>query len=219
MKITPQGVLEIAEHEGLVLGPYKDSVGVWTYGVGHTAAADGPDPAKMKRQDTRGWSQAQVEMEMVKALRLFDEDLNKYEARVAKAVKVPLKSHEFDALVSFDFNTGGIFKAKLTEAINRGDKSGDGFMGWIKPKEITKRRQAEMALFCTGRYDANGDLIPVYDALGDGRLRHRMNISAARLGQLMPSGPPVRPDAPIAPPVVKPGFWAALMRAIFGSKR
>jgi putative chitinase len=28
--------------------------------------------------------------------------------------------------------------------------------------------------------------------------------------------PPVRPDAPIAPPVVKPGFWAALMRAIFG---
>jgi lysozyme len=215
MKITPQGVLEIAEHEGLVLGPYKDSVSVWTYGVGHTSAAGAPDPAKMKRQDTRGWSQAQVEMEMVKALRLFDEDLNKYEARVAQAVKVPLNPHEFDALVSFDFNTGGIFKAKLTEAINRGDKSGDGFMGWIKPKEITKRRQAEMALFRTGNYAANGDLIPVYDALGDGRLRHRTNISAAKLRQLMPSGPPVRPDAPItAKPAAPSGFWAWLMKLI-----
>lgn len=187
MKISANGILEIAEHEGIVLGPYKDSVGVWTYGVGHTAAAGGPDPAKMKREDTRSWPAARVEAEMVKALRLFDEDLDKYEARVAQAVKVPLKQHEFDALVSFDFNTGGIFKAKLTQAINRGDRSGDGFMGWVKPKEIIKRRRAEQALFRTGRYDANGDDIPVYDALGDGRLRHRMTIDGARLRQLMPA--------------------------------
>lgn len=185
-KITANGVLEIAEHEGIVLGPYKDSVGVWTYGVGHTAAAGGSDPAKMKREDTRGWSAERVEAELVKALRLFDEDLDKYEARVAKAVKVQLQPHQFDALVSFDFNTGGIFKAKLTEAINRGDKGGDGFMGWIKPKEIIKRRKAEQVLFRTGKYDANGDDIPVYDALGDGRLRHRMTIDGATLRALMP---------------------------------
>jgi len=200
MKITTQGVLEIAEHEGIVLGPYKDSVGVWTYGVGHTNGAGAPDPAKMKREDTRGWNTARVEMELVKALRLFDEDLDKYEARVAKAVKVPLKPHEFDALVSFDFNTGGIYKAKLTEAINRGDKSGGGFMGWIRPKEITNRRKAEQALFRTGRYDANGDDIPVYDALGDGRLRHRMTIDGARLRALMPLRPTDDPRAPSAPP-------------------
>ncbi len=209
MKITQAGVLEIAEHEGIVLGPYKDSVAVWTYGVGHTAAAGGPDPAKMPREDTRSWPAARVEMELVKALRLFDEDLDKYEARVAKAVKASLKPHEFDALVSFDFNTGGIFKAKLTEAVNRGDRSGDGFMGWIKPKEIIKRRKAEQTLFRTGRYDANGDDIPVYDALGDGRLRHRMTIDGARLAELMPSGRGVA----VAP---KRGFWAALFAALFG---
>jgi hypothetical protein len=35
-------------------------------------------------------------------------------------------------------------------------------------------------------------------------------------GLVLAEAPPVRPDAPIAPPVVKPGFWAALWRAIFG---
>lgn len=186
MKISTKGVLEIAEHEGVVLGPYLDSVGVWTWGVGHTAAAGGPEPAKMPREDTRAWTDARVKAELVRALRQFDIDLDSYEARVAKAVKVPLKQHEFDALVSFDFNTGGIFKAKLTQAINRGDKGGDGFMGWIKPKEITKRRQAEQALFRTGRYDANGDRIPVYDALPDGRIRHRMTIAGRELAAMMP---------------------------------
>lgn len=216
MKISPQGVLEIAEHEGIVLGPYLDSVGVWTYGVGHTAAAGAPDPAKMKREDTRAWPAAKVEAELVKALRLFDEDLDRYEARVAKAVKVPLKAHEFDALVSFDFNTGGIFKAKLTEAINRGDKGGDGFMGWVRPKEIIKRRKAEQALFRTGRYDANGDSIPVYDALGDGRIRHRMTITGERLKQLMPIKAPQIPTQKTGTPSGIGALIAALIAAIRG---
>lgn len=201
MKISSKGVLEIAEHEGIVLGPYLDSVRVWTYGVGHTAAAGGPDPAKMPREDTRKWGQGRVEAELGKALRLFDDDLDSYEGRVSRAVKVPLAQHEFDALVSFDFNTGGIFRAKLTEAINRGDKSGNGFMGWVKPKEITGRRRAEQALFRTGRYDANGDDIPVYDALPDGRIRHRMTIDGAKLAAMMPARAAANPvvDQLLAP--------------------
>jgi lysozyme len=222
MKLSDRGVLEIAEHEGVVLGPYLDSVGVWTYGVGHTAAAGFPDPAKLPREDTRGWNAARVENELISALRLFDDDLDKYEARVEKAIKVPLKQHEFDALVSFDFNTGGIFKAKLTEAINRGDKSGEGFMGWVKPKEIIKRRQAEQALFRTGEYDANGDKIPVYDALPDGRIRHRMTISGARLRELMPltsaiATPKPVDDSPALNPIIKPqgkGWIASIIDAI-----
>ncbi len=184
-EISDKGVLEIAEHEGIVLGPYRDSVGVWTYGVGHTAAAGGPDPAKMSRFDTRTWSEARAEEELLKALALFDTDLDSYEDRVRRAIKVPLKPHEFDALVSFDFNTGGIFTAQLTRQINAGDRRGNGFMGWLKPKEIIKRRKAEMNLFTTGNYDANGDDIPVYDALPDGRFRHRMTIDGAKLAALM----------------------------------
>lgn len=184
-QITERGVLEIAEHEGLVLGPYLDSVKVWTYGAGHTAAAGGPDPSKMPRVDTRKWSDEQVSEELLKIVNLFDIDLDKYEARVRGAIKVPLKPHQFDALVSFDFNTGGIYKAELTKQINRGDKSGSGFMGWLKPKEIIKRRKSERDLFRTGNYDANGDDIPVYDALPDGRTRFRMAIDGAKLADLM----------------------------------
>lgn len=211
MKISPQGVLELAEHEGIVLGPYLDSVKVWTYGVGHTAAAGGPDPAKMPRVDTRGWDAARVRAELLTALDLFDRDLDTYEGRVRAAIKVPLRQHQFDALVSFDFNTGGILRARLTQAINAGDMSGDQFMGWVRPKEIIGRRQAEQALFRTGNYAANGDRIPVYDALGDGRIRHRMTLSGADLRDLMAGLSRVPAPAPAG---AQPGLLAALWRAL-----
>lgn len=186
MKVTSKGVLEIAEHEGIVLGPYLDSVGVWTYGVGHTAAAGGLDPTKMPKHDTRGWTDAQVKEELLSAISLFDWDLDSYEARVSKAIRVPIKAHQFDALVSFDFNTGGIHRAKLTEAINTGDVNASRhFMGWLRPPEIRKRREAEKLLFETGNYDANGDRIPIYDAIGNGRLRMRSTISGKELAALM----------------------------------
>lgn len=185
MQVSAQGILEIAEHEGIVLGPYRDSVGVWTFGVGHTAAAGGVIPEAMPRRDTRRFSASEVEGALQQALDQFKRDLKAYSDRVNAAVKVPLKQHQFDALVSFDFNTGGIFKARLTQAINRGDLRGDGFMGWVRPKEIIKRRMAEQALFRTGNYAANGDMIPVYDALPDGRLRFRERMDGKRLMALM----------------------------------
>lgn len=186
MKLSDLGVLETAEHEGIVLGPYLCSAGVPTVYVGHTAAAGGVDPARMPQVDTRGWSQDRARQEILTALRVFDEDLDKYEARVNRAISAPLRQHQFDALVSFDFNTGGILRAKLREAINRGaDDASRHFMGWLKPPEIRKRREAEKLLFETGRYDANGDRIPVYDALGNGRIAHRMTISGRDLAELM----------------------------------
>lgn len=215
MKISDKGVLEIAEHEGIVPGPYLDSVGVWTWGVGHTSAAGGPNPAQMQRG-----MPADVDAAVLDALRLFDEDLDKYEGRVNKAVKVPLKQHQFDALVSFDFNTGGIFAAKLTAALNRGDMSGNGFMGWLKPKEIIKRRKAEQALFRTGDYDANGDSIPIWRVDEHGRLRGILKtVSGTELQRLMRAAGSSRKVAPAKPS--KPSLWAAIVAAIqsiFGRK-
>jgi lysozyme len=202
MKISGKGVVEIAEHEGIVLGPYLDSKNIWTYGVGHTAAAGGPKPNLMPRHDTRKFTKLQVDHELRAALQLFDVDLDKYEARVNEAVKVPLKPHQFDALVSFDFNTGGIFKAALTRSLNAGnyDEAADRFMGWLKPKEIIGRRRAEMNLFRSGNYDANGTLIPVYDALGDGRIRHRMTMDSRQLAAMMGT----------TRHIPSPGFWGWL---------
>lgn len=186
MRISQKGVLEIAEHEGIVLGPYLDSVGVWTSGVGHTAAAGGDDPEKMPRHDTRQFNENGVKAALVRAVMVFDADLDQYEARVNKAIKAPLNQHQFDALVSFDFNTGGIHRANLTKQINAGNMSGEGFMGWLRPKEIIKRRKAEQKLFQTGNYDANGSQIPIYDALGDGRIRFRRNMTGQELADMMP---------------------------------
>jgi len=167
MKVSDKGVVEIAEHEGIVPAPYRDSVGVVTFGVGHTAAAGGLDPAEMNSAMPTGDMLTEA---VDRAIMLFRDDLEKYEARVNDAIKVPLTQYEFDALVSFDFNTGGIHRAKLTRAINAGDKSGAGFMGWLKPPEIRKRRTAEMNLFQTGDYDANGNTVPIWGTNGALRL-------------------------------------------------
>ena len=226
MKITPAGVLEIAEHEGLVLGPYKDSTGVWTYGVGHTSGAGDPLPRDMRREDTRRWSEDRVRQEVMRALTIFDDDLDRFERRVNETIRVPLKPHQFDALVSFDFNTGAMTwrsrsgnPANLIREINGGDISGDGFMGWTKPPKIIPRRKAEQALFRTGDYSANGDMIPLYDAHGDGTFSRRGSISGAELeGMMAGSRHPVTRPTPAAPKGLLARIIAAIM-AIFGKGR
>jgi lysozyme len=71
------------------------------------------------------------------ALRLFRADLARYEAEVIRAVTVPLAPHEFDALVSFHYNTGAIARAALTRVLNAGDRAGAGaaFMNWVPARE------------------------------------------------------------------------------------
>lgn len=185
MNLSDKGLLEIAEHEGIVPAPYNDSVGVWTYGIGHTAKAGGIDPADLPRG-----MPANLDAAIDEAIKTFRQDVRGYEKRVQTAVKVPLEQHQFDALVSFDFNTGGILRANLTRQINAGDMSGTGFMGWLKPPEIRKRRTAEMNLFKTGDYDANGSTIPIWRVDENGKLRGlHGTISGAELLHRMGRGP------------------------------
>jgi lysozyme len=166
MTISTRGLIEIAEHEGIVPVPYLDSVGVWTWGIGHTAAAGGPDPAKMPRAMPQD-----IDAAVMAAIEQFAIDVKGYMARVNEAINVPLLQHQFDALVSFDFNTGGIHRARLTAAINAGDpEAAQHFLGWLKPPEIRKRRTAEMNLFRTGDYAANGDAVLIWRTDGKGRL-------------------------------------------------
>lgn len=205
MRVSDKGVVEIAEHEGIVPAPYRDSVGVVTFGVGHTAAAGVLDPREMNSAMPEGDA---LTAAVDRAIMLFKDDLEKYEHRVNSAIKVPLKQHEFDALVSFDFNTGGIHLAKLTAAINRGDKSGAGFMGWLKPPEIRKRRSAEMNLFKTGDYDANGNTVPIWGTNGELKL-------TGVVGQV--SGPSLIARMGRGDPEPNRGIdWAAILRLIMG---
>ena len=101
MQMTDRGLLALVRHEGIVPGPYRDVKQVWTFGIGHTVAAGPPDPTIMPRG-----LPADLDAGIREAFRVFRADLARYEAAVLRAVKVPLKPHEFDALVSFHYNTG-----------------------------------------------------------------------------------------------------------------
>lgn len=176
MKISTKGALEIAEHEGIVPAPYYDSVGVLTYLIGHTKNAGGVDPADVDMAMPTG---AALTKAIDLAITLFKEDLESYERRVNAAFPMKLAQHEFDALVSMDFNTGMATwrsKAGNPAAVVRHMKAGNrtkaaqAFMGWLRPPELRKRRTAEMKLFLTGNYDGNGDDIPVWKTNGAGKL-------------------------------------------------
>ena len=136
-------------HEGVVPAPYLDSVSVWTFGVGHTAAAGAPFPSQMPRG-----MPSDLDAALRQVFSVFSSDIERYEAAVRKALKIPVYQHEFDALVSFHFNTGAIGKATLVKRLNAGDRSGaaSGFSSWHKPAEIIERRRAERDLFALGAY-------------------------------------------------------------------
>ena len=163
MATSPEGIFALAVHEGIVPAPYLDSVGVWTYGIGHTAAAGEPDPAKMPRG-----MPADLDRALQSVLAVFRRDLAKYEADVRRALKVPVTQPEFDALVSFHYTTGAIGRAALVDALNRNDRRGAvaGFMSWIKPAEIIPRRKAEQALFRDGTYSTGPANVWQADAAG-----------------------------------------------------
>ncbi|RWR13816.1 glycoside hydrolase family protein [Paenirhodobacter populi] len=165
LKISDRGLVALMIHEGIVPGPYLDSVGVWTYGVGHTRAAGLPDPKYMPRG-----MPADMDAELSEVGALFRKDIEKYAADVRKAVKVSLAQHEFDALVSFHYNTGAIARATLVKTLNAGDRAGAGrqFMSWVKPVEITGRRKSEQALFLNGTYPTGN--INVWQVNGSGRI-------------------------------------------------
>ena len=151
MQMTDRGLLALARHEGLVPGPYRDATGTWTFGIGHTAAAGPPDPVEMPRGMPED-----LDATIREAFRLFRTDLARYEVEVRRAVTVPLAPHEFDALVSFHYNTGGIARAALTRHLNAGDReaAAKAFLNWRRPASVIPRREAERDLFREGRYPA-----------------------------------------------------------------
>lgn len=189
METSLNGLIEIAGHEGIVLSPYLDSVGVWTIFIGHTKAAGDPDPLSFPKG---------VEQEASKAIRVFKQDIKSVEARVNNALKVPVSQHEFDALVSFDFNTGGIFKAQITKLLNSGEKEKAtlAFNNWHKPIEIIPRRNKERDLFKTGIYQNHG-IVTIYPADTSGHVSYG-NGRHANLRELLqqPQSPPSLPEKP-----------------------
>ncbi len=162
MTLSEKGFKEIVSHEAIVPMPYKDSKGIWTLGVGHTKSAGAPNPDVMPKG---------VAIPLADVMDIFRRDLRKYVAGVNRAVLVAVHQHEFDALVSFHFNTGAISTCSIVKRLNAGDRPGaaDAFDMWHKPPEIIGRRDKEKALFAAGSYSF-GSGATVYTANSAGKI-------------------------------------------------
>lgn len=195
MNLSREGAMELIGHEAIVLTRYKDSVGVWTIGVGHTRAAGAPDPATFEG-----------EMTLAEVFALFEKDVRRYVADVNSVLKVKVTQQQFDALVSFHYNTGAIKRASLMKHLNDGDiiAAGDGLMEWVKPVAVTERRRKEHNLFTTGRY-SNGGAANIYPADANGHVNFR-KPKRVNLNVALNAAPPP-PDIPKrdVPPPKKPG--------------
>lgn len=141
MKTSQRGINDLILSEGLETKAYKDSVGVWTIGVGHTAAAGPPAP------------KAGMTISRQEAIDLLAKDLGKYEATVNRVLP-DVPQHVFDGAVSFHFNTGSIAKATWPKLYKAGKlkEAKSSFLTWNKPPEIMKRRKREASLIFDGIY-------------------------------------------------------------------
>ena len=137
----------IKEFEGCKLQAYQCSAGVWTIGVGTTAAAGlGIIPAK-------GMTITQERAED-----LLKQGVNKFAAQVDALITTKVNANEFGACVSLAYNIGPNAFAKSTvlrelNANNR-DKAAAAFQLWNKAggvvsKGLISRREAEKQLFLT----------------------------------------------------------------------
>ena len=115
MNVSKAAIALIKHHEGVRSRPYRCPAHLWTVGVGHLIG----DGKLLPDSYNRTFSQEEIDG-------LLKSDLRRFELGVHKMLpNVPLRQHEFDAIISFCFNLGlGCFqRSTLRQALLRGDKT------------------------------------------------------------------------------------------------
>ena len=147
MKLSANGFKLLGELEGIVLRPYRDSVGIPTIGIGSTYYEDG---TKVKMSDKA--------ITKERAIQLAKNVVKSFEARVNKSILLPATQNQFDAMVLLCYNIGesGFARSSVVRNFNAGNlqKAADSFLLWNKAgglvsKGLTKRRNIERDLFLT----------------------------------------------------------------------
>lgn len=147
MQTSREGIAFLERHEGVVLKAYRDPVGVLTIGAGLTKASGVVDPKPgmvITQQD---------------ATALLKQALERnYEPAVAE-VMLLADQNEFDAGVSFHFNTGAIGRASWVGAWMEGEEhdTRDRLKRWRKAggrvlPGLVRRRVEEFNLLWHGVY-------------------------------------------------------------------
>lgn len=176
MQMTNEGLALIKRFEGFRGGAYRDPVGVWTVGYGHTSMA-GPPSVSEGLQVSRAEADA-----------ILRRDVENFARDVTASLSVALAPAQFSALVSFAYNVGiGNFRSSsVLKAVNAADfaavprrlqlwtKAG----GRILPGLI-KRRAAEAELFLSAAADdAVAPGAPVEAVEGKRAYRSTTNLAA-----------------------------------------
>lgn len=144
MKTSKAGIELIKAFESLRCAAYKDAVGIWTVGYGHTGSDVKPN----------------TQITSAHAELLLKADLASTEKAVEDLIKVPINQHQFDALVSFCFNVGaGAFsESTLRKRLNSGEDPNtvakEEFPRWNKGdgkvlEGLNRRRAQEVEVFCS----------------------------------------------------------------------
>lgn len=147
MRTSPAGLDLIKEFEGLELTAYPDpgSGGdPYTIGYGHTGSDVYPG----------------LVINIAFAEKLLEADLEKFENAVNDLIDVKLSQSEFDALVSFTYNTGtgALKESTLRRRLNAGEEKCPVFQQelprWVNGANgpmpgLVRRREAEVELACS----------------------------------------------------------------------
>jgi len=153
--ITPKIAAELVAHEAIVREAYKDSVGVWTWGVGVTDASG----HKVGRYKDHPASIARCLEIYIWLLR------TRYLPAVLKAFDgFDLTEAQLGGALSFHYNTGAIGRASWVREFKHGrmDASRAEFLAWNKPAAIIKRRTKEADLFFANVWSNDGTAL-VYE--------------------------------------------------------
>ena len=107
LKVSAEGLEHITKWEGLMLKRYICPAGKPTIGVGHVIL-----PGENYQEITKE-----------QAIEILAKDVERFEKAVKKHITVSLNQNQFDALVSFIFNTGegGIINTGVQKAVNSSD--------------------------------------------------------------------------------------------------
>lgn len=147
LRINENGLNLIKDFESLRLTAYKDSVGVWTIGWGHTGLEHNDGSV------FQGRTLSETEAED-----LLKHDVFKFEKAVNDNLKVDLNPDQFSALVSFTFNLGetNLKRSTLLRKLNSRDHFGAAkeFKKWNRAggkrlAGLVRRRLSERNLFCS----------------------------------------------------------------------
>lgn len=134
--------------EGLKLKTYKDSAGIATIGIGTIKY---PNGVKVKMGDVCTKQQA---------YEYLDNDL-KDAIKTVNRLCPAINQNQFDALVSFQYNTGSLSGSTLLKRIKTGTGDiRDAFLMWVKAKDpktgkkitvqgLVNRRNKEADIFLT----------------------------------------------------------------------